>query len=745
MKTCSLNKKTFSKLVASSLLFASASWLHAAELQGFFSAGGGVTFDTPKFPRKENLLADPTGLNANLNKLSEYHKVVSPTIEELSSRFNAHRDNKIGLQFYQTLDDDISITTQLIAQGYGSNFDFNASWAFLTWQAKPNLTLRTGRLVTPIYMLSEYLEVGFAYPWVRPPLEMYSSVPLKSWSSADITYSGYRGDWDYSTSLAVGTVDQDITLAGVKTPFTTRNGLVVSAEGGNDLLRLRAGVARLDIKASLSLASVDGIVDGAGSLYSGWAVNVLNDSATGNVRAPNHTLWTDLLGGFDLNTTGGAASFDANLDFLKAATAYGLASGISAVEPYNETTNLKAQIDAANTVFTAAPGSLAFYTGVGLAAVSDPDPEGLEKRNGILGSIAGTDLAAYSSMVLGGAPANVAAGFLVSSDDFVSALNALDAGTTPLISDINNAANDPNVLENIKVRLAKAAEETDLYTQTYVGNAIQNTSDVVNFSNTLLGTLVYYDAANNPTRFNALSQLLNLSGKDLASNYGLVQQAIKSAIDETYLTELRYFLYKTYDQTFRSGTFLSAGYTYDNYDWYSIGEWAYRRLTGFLSDQESWYVTVARRYGPFMPHITYASSYTRDENVRKTSADIYAGQADANKLFTKNELNDWKKMLENVRDGASDGVNSNVGASPVDYENLLFALDQLEDFWSENQTYHQNTVTLGLRYDWKPGVCMKTEVSHYRPRKGCRGYFSEWDTESKNTGNSFKMSIDAVF
>jgi hypothetical protein len=488
---------------------------------------------------------------------------------------------------------------------------------------------------------------------------------------------------------------------------------------------------------------VDGIVEGAGGLYSAWGVNVLNDSGTGNVIAPNHALWTDLLGGFDLNDQNnpdGALSFNAaNLAFLKAATAYGLATGISAVEPYNETINMKAQIDAANSAYSTGAAGLAYYTGVGLGAVTDP--EGLETRNEILGSIAGTDLAAYSGVLSAGGSLSTAAGSLVSSTDFVAALNAL-GGTTQDITDITQDGQSASILE----RLGKAAEETDSYTQAYVGNATENNTDVVGFSNTLLGTLLYYDAANNPTRFNALSQLLNLSGKDLASNYGLVQQAIKSAIDETYLTELRYFLYKTYDQTFRTGTFLSTGYTYDNYDWYSIGEWGYRRLPGFLSDQESWYVTVARRYGSFMPHITYSASYTRDAHVRsKTSSDIYAGQSEANKLFTNNALNDWKKMLENVRDGASDGVNPNVGASPVDYENLLYVLDQLEDFWTENQTYHQSTITVGLRYDWKPGVCMKTEVSHYRPKKGSKGYFSEWDTENKNTGNSFKMSIDAVF
>ena len=373
MQTKSFNKKVLSKLVASSLLFASASWASAMEIQGFFSAGGGVTFDTPKLPRNENMIADQSGRNHYLNTVSEYHKTVSPSLRSLSSRFNAHTKNRIGMQFYKRLSDDISFTTQLLATGEDSNFDFNAKWGFLSWQAQPNFTVRAGRLVIPLFMLSEYIEVGYAYPWVSPPMEMYSGVPLDSWSGMDFSWTGYRGDWDYRVTTALGTVDQQIWVGGITDDFKQRNGVSFNVDFGNDYLRMRVGASRVDMASSLGLDTVDGVVSGIGTLYAGWAVNKFDSTGDGIIDAPNFASWRTILGDITSDSVetalGGAAALDtaltgSNLAFLQAATAAGLASNISGAAPYNETVNAGGALGKAYSVY-------ATYSGVQNALAAD--------------------------------------------------------------------------------------------------------------------------------------------------------------------------------------------------------------------------------------------------------------------------------------------------------------------------------------------------------------------------------------
>lgn len=751
MQTKSFNKKVLSKLVASSLLFASASWASAMEIQGFFSAGGGVTFDTPKLPRNENMIADQNGRNHNLNTVSEYHKTVSPELRSLSSRFNAHTKNKVGMQFYKRLSDDMSFTTQLLATGEDSDFDFNAKWGFLSWEVQPNFTLRAGRLVIPLFMLSEYLEVGYAYPWVTPPMEMYSGVPLDSWSGIDFSWTGYRGDWDYRVTAAFGTLDEVIWVGGISDDFKVRNGASFNVDVGNDYLRMRLGASRVDMASSLGLDTVDAVVGGIGTLYAGWAVNKFDSTGDGTIDNVDYDNWKKWLGSITSATAEGAAGVTSgvtwtdvigkfgvseNLGFLQAATGVGLA-GVISNGTYGELTNMGGLIGKAAAAYDMTGSEdLAQLQTLGEALASADSTLRDSIKVNVLPSSAGYDLAVFNQIAVAadetGSDQAVAAAFAGYTNTFAD-LPALIAGLNSMNS-YSDTGSDGTITTKAELSsaMAAAAEAADpanqaAYTNAYVSNATINSE---NIANAIFGTLGALGATENSGRFNAVAQLLALSGEDVAGNYGLLQQAIKSVVNETYLMELRQHLYKTFNHNWRSGSFLSAGYTYDYDNWYSIGEYGYRRVPGYLGDTEGWYVTLGRRFGSIMPHITYAGVSMKDKHVRQPSAGIQAGNSDA--------TNDWRVMLNNVQDDSA-------AISDVTYENMMYGLDALEKFWFDNQAYTQNSVTVGVRYDWKPGISLKAEVQHVRPKLGQRGFMEPWDLSKKMTANSIALSVDAVF
>jgi len=104
--------------------------------------------------------------------------------------------SKAGVQLTYQLNDKADATIQMVARSDDTNgtdtWEMNAEWAYLGYQLTDDLKLRAGRMRVPFYMYSESLDVGYSYPWVRPPLSVYRS-PLTAYDGVDLTYSFATG------------------------------------------------------------------------------------------------------------------------------------------------------------------------------------------------------------------------------------------------------------------------------------------------------------------------------------------------------------------------------------------------------------------------------------------------------------------------------------------------------------------------------------------------------------------------
>jgi hypothetical protein len=97
--------------------------------------------------------------------------------------------SKFGAQLTYGVTDTVGLTLQTTAKAYGDEWKANLEWAYLSWQSTDNLMMRFGRLRTPVYMYSESIDVGFSYPWLRLPDEVYSQVQLSNYEGADLVYN----------------------------------------------------------------------------------------------------------------------------------------------------------------------------------------------------------------------------------------------------------------------------------------------------------------------------------------------------------------------------------------------------------------------------------------------------------------------------------------------------------------------------------------------------------------------------
>ena len=165
----------------------------------------------------------------------------------------------VGLQMSKQVNDTTSATVQLISRG-SDNYSTEASWAYVTYAANENTDIRMGRLRTPFFYYSDFLEVGYAYNWVRPPSIVYRLDEFSSISGVDVTHRFAIGGMDGSIQAYTGRYNDDFTLSGDTYHIELRRaaGMVFSLNSGDFGARLSYHQADLTLDANAALAGPNG-------------------------------------------------------------------------------------------------------------------------------------------------------------------------------------------------------------------------------------------------------------------------------------------------------------------------------------------------------------------------------------------------------------------------------------------------------------------------------------------------------
>lgn len=108
---------------------------------------------------------------------------------QIEDKLSALQDTKFGGQFSYGITDKFGLTAQAIVKAEQDTYKANMEWLYLNYQIQDDWQVRAGRLRTPIYMLSETLDVGYTYPWIRLPDEVYAQVKLSNYEGFDTIYN----------------------------------------------------------------------------------------------------------------------------------------------------------------------------------------------------------------------------------------------------------------------------------------------------------------------------------------------------------------------------------------------------------------------------------------------------------------------------------------------------------------------------------------------------------------------------
>lgn len=174
-------------------------------------------------------------------------------LSTLDDEWTFSEETVVGLQVDTSVSDNLSVSLQLKYSGISDKVELE--WGYLEYAFQPDLKMRAGRLRAPGYMLSEYLDVGYAYPWAQVPNEVYGWLPFNRYEGVDLRYWMSAGDVDLRFGTFLGTTaDQKLSLGNFEYTDQTTRFAGVEVHATYDIYTLRASYAKYRFELSNSVS-----------------------------------------------------------------------------------------------------------------------------------------------------------------------------------------------------------------------------------------------------------------------------------------------------------------------------------------------------------------------------------------------------------------------------------------------------------------------------------------------------------
>ena len=138
-------------------------------------------------------------------------------LDKISEHISFENDSHYGINIRTNVSDRVSGAAQLLATATNSNFNIEAEWAYVSYKFTDSSSIRAGKLNLTTFLLSDYSTVGYLYPWIRPPVEVYQNNPLKNFIGAEWLHVNHFGrTTKFTTQVFVGSAQVE------DGPFTFR-------------------------------------------------------------------------------------------------------------------------------------------------------------------------------------------------------------------------------------------------------------------------------------------------------------------------------------------------------------------------------------------------------------------------------------------------------------------------------------------------------------------------------------------
>lgn len=114
-------------------------------------------------------------------------------------------DTRLGAQVTAAITPELTAIVQVVSeQRADGTYEPQLEWANVRYDFTPNFNVRAGRMVLPIFLVSDHRKVSYANPWVRPPVELYSLVPVFTLDGVEASYRWPLEDWNAVLTASYG-------------------------------------------------------------------------------------------------------------------------------------------------------------------------------------------------------------------------------------------------------------------------------------------------------------------------------------------------------------------------------------------------------------------------------------------------------------------------------------------------------------------------------------------------------------
>lgn len=171
-----------------------------------------------------------------------------------SHEWSADVDSRIGAQLTANFTPKISAVIQLIAQqNYDNSYRPSIEWANIKYQFTQDFDVRIGRVVLPVFLVSDFRKVGYTNPWVRPPLGVYGVEPITNNDGVDFRYRLHLGEVISTLGGTYGRTYRSNYPAGQSSEAKDLWGIFDSTEYGAALFHLSYVAAHTSLQPSIAL------------------------------------------------------------------------------------------------------------------------------------------------------------------------------------------------------------------------------------------------------------------------------------------------------------------------------------------------------------------------------------------------------------------------------------------------------------------------------------------------------------
>jgi hypothetical protein len=177
-----------------------------------------------------------------------------PSGPGFTRQWSADVDSRVAGQVTLRLSQQLTGVVQVIVQQrYDDTYRPEVEWANLRYAFTPDLSVRAGRIVLPVFMVTDSRKVGYANPWVRPPVEVYGLVPVTHSDGADMSIRWPLGAVTNTFQATYGRSDNKFPGQPGSGPLEAKArqlyAFVDTVEHGFTTLRVNYGRAKVTIDA----------------------------------------------------------------------------------------------------------------------------------------------------------------------------------------------------------------------------------------------------------------------------------------------------------------------------------------------------------------------------------------------------------------------------------------------------------------------------------------------------------------